>query len=263
MFLSVQSLISASPSTSGPRAPLAAAPSVGVSLDVDHVLRHVARLMADAELDACMARLMDAADSSGQLVGARKQLCLALNLQHHVDGVVQVAIGREPRRPAPEAERDALRAVAAQVQACVDEAQLRWRRASQHFTQVTHLLPTQLDIRLVLPLPLSASKQQALMNQFVRAGTPVPAAQFEEALASYAAAHRRCQPRVAPAIAARERRRRAGLESRTGLAPLSALAIAMFEEFLSRQSLLLAESERAGAHHVLHLLADLRSFGEA
>jgi hypothetical protein len=263
MFLSVQSLVSASASTPGLPAPVAAAPSPTVSLDVDQVLRHVGRLMIDADLDACLARLVDAADTCGQLVGARKQLCLALNLQHHVDGVVQVAIGREQRRPAPEAERDALRAVAAQVQACMDEAQRRWRRAGRHFTQVTHLLPTQFDIRLALPPPLSAAKQQALMGHFVRTGTTVPAERFEDALASYAAAHRRCQPRVAPAIAARERRRRAGLECGAGLAPLSVLAIAMFEEFLSRQSLLVAESERAGAHHVLHLLADLRSFGEA
>lgn len=262
MFLSVQSLSSTGASAPGWRDCRSAAVHPNAALDVDQVLRHVGSSMAEPDLEVCVHRLMDTADTCGRLIGDRRLLGIAFKLQHHIEGVEQVAMGREPMRPTPQSERDALRSVIDSARASVGEAQTRWQKTSDRFTRLTHLLPTQLDSRLDLPASLPLVSRQALKADFIRCGFPVPVQHFDAALAAYAAAHRRCQLRVGPALAAVERRRSTGIACRTGLVPLSALAMALFEEFLNRQSLLLAESERAGAHHVLHMLADLRSFCE-
>jgi hypothetical protein len=127
----------------------------------------------------------------------------------------------------------------------------------QTFTRLTHLLPTQLDHLLGFPATLTPTEHQALVSRFVRAQGGVPAARFDAAADAYMAANRRCQARVGPAMAARERRRRAELDLRGVGAAMGSLAVALFEEFLSRQSLLVAEGERASAHFALHLLADV------
>ncbi|MBL0919196.1 MAG: hypothetical protein IBJ14_10865 [Hydrogenophaga sp.] len=248
------------PDVDGRSRPVANAPTVAPALSVAQVLHHVAVLAAPLDPPVGIERLAEAADVCGRLVGARRQFFVALSLRQHVERVMQVARGREPVRPAWADEHQMLRSVEISVQACVDEAQLQWRRMGQRFTRLTHLLPTQLDPQLGLPPPLTPTQHQALMSAFVRSGVAVPTERFEAVLEAYMVAHRRCQGRVGPALAARERRQRAERDGRGGPLPVDALALAMFEEFLSRQSLLVAEAERAGAHHMLHVLADLPSF---
>jgi hypothetical protein len=227
-------------------------------MPVAQLLRHVATLVVGLDRQIGIDQLEEAADACGHLVAARRQLFAAMNTRQHIERVAQLAQGREQACLVQVGDRDALASLQASLQACVSDALGHWRRVGQRFTRATRLLPTQLDHASRLPAAITAAGHQALVAGFVRTGVmDVSTERFEAALGAYMGAHRRCQARVGPALAARERRRRVELDSRTGQATLNALAMAMFEEFLARQSLLCAEGERAGAHHVLHVLADV------
>lgn len=225
-------------------------------LQVSQVFEHVARLRPADDLAAAIDHLVETAEICGRLVALRRHLFIALNTHRRIDRLAQVAQGREHAQLMSAADGDALRAVASSMQSCVDDVLAQWRRIGHAFTRLTRLLPTQLDHQLGFPPTLTPAEHRALLSRFVRVQGGVTAARFEAAMDLYMSAHRRCQSRVGPALAARERRRRAELDLRGAGAAMKALALALFEEFLSRQSLLAAEGDRAGAHHVVHLLAD-------
>lgn len=225
------------------------------ALQVQQVLRHVATLVKGLPSEAALERLAEAARTCGHLMASRRQLAVALNTRQSIERVAQLALGRSPGGFALPADHESLCSVQANMQLSVNNAMGHWRRAGQGFARHTHLLPTQLDQHMALPPPLTAQQQQALVACFVRSGTEVPVSRFDAAMASYMAAHRRCQWRVGPALAARERRRRTELDGPGGRASLANRAMALFDEFLSRQSLLAAEGERAGALYELQWMA--------
>lgn len=223
---------------------------------VEQVLHHVAHLSTRSGTHEALGPLVEAADVCGRLVATRRQLFMALNTHNRLERLAHVALGRERARPKATQEHGALQSVEALMQSCVNDVLGQWRRFGQAFTRLTHLLPTQLDHRLRLPVALTTTEHQVLVSRFVRLQDGVSAVQFDAAVDAYMSAHRRCQARIGPALAARERRRRAELDLRGAGGPLGGLALALFEEFLSRHSLLVAEGERAGAHHVIHLFAN-------
>ncbi len=231
-----------------------AGPSAG--LQVRQVLHHVAMLMAKADPPVAIDRLVEVAEVCGGLLSIRRQLFIALNAHQRIERLSHVAHGREQALGTSPCDTDSMRSVEGLMQSCVNDVLGQWRRLGQTFTRLTHLLPTQLDHLQGFPAALTTIEQQMLMSRFVRVLDGVPNARFEAALDVYMGAQRRCQARVAPALAARERRRRAELDLRGASAAMGMLAIALFEEFLSRQSLLVAEGERASACFVLHLLVD-------
>lgn len=225
-------------------------------LQVTQVLEHVASLSASEALPHGIDHLVETAETCGRLLAIRRQLFMALATQRRIDLLARVAQGREQAQLMNAADADSLRPVAASMQVCVDEVLAHWRDIGKAFTRLTRLLPTQLDHDLVFPPPLMPAEHRALVSRFVRVQGGVTAERFDAAAEAYMSAHRRCQSRVGPALAARERRRRAELNLRGAGTAMKTLALALFEEFLSRQSLLVAEGDRAGAHHVLHLLVN-------
>jgi len=260
MSPTLQPAFCGSPFDASEGAPAGAAPVPPLALQVAQVLHHVAAMLKASDAQAAIDRLADTARTCGLLLASRRQLFIALNTHQAIDRVAQLAQGREQARLTLPEEHEALRAVQAAMQVSVNDAIAHWRRTGQGFTRLTHLLPTQLDQQLTLPPALTPQQHRALVASFVRSGSEATAERFDAALGAYMTANRRCQARVGPALAARERRFRAELDGRTGQASLSAQALAMFDEFLSRQSLLVAEGERAGAHHELHLLIGLPGF---
>ncbi len=233
---------------------------VATTLTVVQVLQHVAALTGACGSAQGIEHLTDAADACGHLVGTRRRFFEALKLHQCVERLAHVAVGRERQHPTGESTCPVLRSVAAAAQTCVDDVQRQWWCIGQRFTHLTRLLPTQLDAHQRIPPALSSMQLKALMSVFVRSGAVALTGRFDAALEAYMRAHGRCQAQVAPVRAARERRLRAQGEVRGGRMPLGILAQAMLDEFLVRQPLLLAEAERAGAHHGLHVLADLTSF---
>lgn len=225
-------------------------------LQVAQVLQHVANLPAMGASPSGIDHLVESAEACGRLLAIRRQLFIALNTQRRIDLLAHVAQGREQAQLMNAADTDSLRAVATSMQSCVDEVQAQWRHIGKAFTRLTRLLPAQLDHHLVFPPTLMPADHRDLVARFVRVQGSVSVERFDAAAQAYMSAHRRCQSRVGPALAARERRRRAELNLRgTGML-MKTLALALFEEFLSRQSLLVAEGDRAGAHHILHLLVE-------
>lgn len=225
-------------------------------LQVTQVLEHVASLSAREALPGGIDCLVETAEVCGRLLAIRRQLFIALHAQRRIDLLARVAQGREQAQLINAADADSLQPVVASMQVCVDEVLAHWRDTGKAFTRLTRLLPTQLDHDLVFPPTLMPAEHRALVSRFVRVQESITAERFDAACEAYMSAHRRCQSRVGPALAARERRRRAELNLRGAGTAMKTLALAMFEEFLSRQSLLVAEGDRAGAHHVLHLLVD-------
>lgn len=236
--------------------PHVTAPDRRTGMHLTQVQDHVARLCTRMDPASALEYLAEAVDVSARLLGVRRQLFIALNTHRHIERLVQVATGREQAQRPFKRERDALRSVEAPMKTCVEEVLAQWRKMGQLFTRQTQLLPTQLDPQLRLPSPLSSEEQQAMVARFVRVQGGVSVTRFDQAIDTYMAAHRRCQARVGPAMAARERRRRAELNQRALNAPLTPLALSLFEEFLSRQSLLVAEGERASAHLAIQLFSD-------
>lgn len=235
-------------------------PMVATAMTVVQVLQHVTALTGACGSAQDIEHLMDAADACGHLVGTRRRFFEALKLHQRVERLACVAAGRERQRPTGKSTCPVLRSAMAAAQACVDDEQRQWWRIGQRFTRLTHLLPTQLGIHQRVPPGMRPMELQGLMSVFVRSGAVALTGRFDTALEAYMRAHGRCQAQVAPVRAARERRLRAQGEVRGGRLPLGMLARAMLDEFLVRQPLLLAEAERAGAHHGLHVLADLTSF---
>lgn len=225
-------------------------------LQVSQVLQHVAHLLATDDPEHAIDHLAQTAEVCGRLLATRRHLFIALNAHQRIDRLAQVAQGREQARLMDSADGASLRSVATSMQSCVDDALAQWRRIGQAFTRLTRLLPTQFDHQHAFPPTLTPAGHRDLLSRFVRSQGDVTVARFELAIDAYMSAHRRYQSRVVPALAARERRRRAELELRGAGVTMRALSLALFEEFLSRQSLLAAEGDRAGAYHVVHLLVD-------
>lgn len=225
-------------------------------LRVPQVLRHVATLLPADEPLSAVDHLVETAETCGRLLALRRNLFIALNTHRRIERLSQLAQGREQAQLVGAAEGDSLRSVAASMQSCVDDVLAQWRRIGQAFTRLTRLLPTQIDHQHGLPPTLTLADHRDLLARFVREQGCVTAARFEAAVDAYMGAHRRFQSRVRPALAARERRHRAELERRASGVAMRTLPIAHFEDYLSRQSLLVAEGDRAGAHYVIHLLVD-------
>jgi hypothetical protein len=225
-------------------------------LRVSQVLRHVATLLnADDPLSA-LDHLVETAEVCGRLLALRRNLSIALKTHRRIDRLSQLAHGREQAQLMDAAEGDSLRSVAVSMQSCVDDVLAQWRCIGQTFTRLTRLLPTQIDHQHGLPRTLSLADHRELLARFVREQAGIPAARFEAAVDAYMGAHRRYQARLRPALAARERRHRAELEHRACGVTMKTLPLALFEDYLSRQALLAAEGDRAGAHYVLHLMVD-------
>lgn len=233
------------------------APTTLGGLQPRQVFHHVATLLKNAPIEVAIDRLAETANLCGLLLATRRHLFVALNAHQRIERLSQLAKGREQAQLLNPQALVSLQSVEKLMQSCVDDVLGQWRRVGQNFSRLTHLLPTQLDHQLGFPANLTPEQCRALMSYFMRVQGGVPAARFDAAMDAYMGARRRCQARVGPALAARERRRRAELDRRGSGTAIADLALALFEEFLSRQSLLVAEGERASAHFVLHLMVDM------
>ncbi|WP_337178658.1 hypothetical protein [Hydrogenophaga borbori] len=236
--------------------PFGTPPRAAVSpgaLPVGAVLNHAARLAMDAA-DA-RQRTIAAVGACARLIAARQRLTLALDGQQRIEQLMQLADGRERARRLRPDEREALQPHLKAVWARAAQALGEWRDAGQHFTGVTHLLPTQLSHAVAQAPALTAQAWQALMQAQVREAGGGPSDEVDVALCRYMAAHRRCEEAQARARAARAARGQAESGWRMGRGSLSGVAGACLAELASVDTWLAAEARRAAARGALCALA--------
>lgn len=236
--------------TAGTPPPAAGKPA---GLPIDAVLAHVARLACDA-VEARHQRIATI-DACARLIAARQRLTLTLDGQQRIEQLMQLANGRERAQHLRPDERDALRPHLDAVWARAAQALSEWRDAGQHFTLVTHLLPTQLSHAQAQAPALTMAAWQALAQAHADAGGSVPSGEFDAASCRYAAAHRRCADAEAQTRTARAAREKAESGWRMGRSSLSAVARAWLAELASVDAWLAAEARRAAAGGALRALA--------
>lgn len=222
-------------------------------LRIDAVLAHVARLAPD--LIGARQRLVAAAEACARMVAARQRLTLALDVQHGIERLVQLAGGRERARCRRPSEREALQQHQVEASERVAQAMVEWRDAGQGFTRATHLLPTQLSHDITQAPALNPGERQALMQAYVRGGSPAQAGEFDETLGRYAAAHRRCEDAMDLAMAARAARQKAESDLRVGQSSLLSVANAWLAELAGVDAMLVAEARRGAVHGALRVLS--------
>jgi len=227
--------------------------SAHAGLSIDTVLAHVARLASDPA--EARQRLVVAAEACARMVAARQRLTLALDVQHGIERLVQLAGGRERAQSRGPLEREALRPHQTEARERVAQAMAEWRDAGQCFTRASHLLPTQLSHDITQAPALNLGERQALMQAYVRGGSPSQAGAFDEALGRYAAAHRRCEDAMNLALTARGARQKAESDLRIGQSSLLSVANAWLAELARVDALLEAEARRGAVHGALRVLS--------
>ena len=238
----------ASPAKTAPRVMAAQG-----GLRIDAVLAHVARLTPDPT--GARRRLVVAAEACARLVAARQRLTLALDVQQGIERLMQLAGGREQARCQYLSEREALLPHQGETRERAAQAMVEWRDAGQAFTRATHLLPTQLSHDITQAPALNPGERQALMQAYVRSGSPAQAGDFDEALGRYAAVHRRCEDAIDLALTARSARLKAESDLRTGQSSLLSVANAWLAELAGVDALLVAEARRGAVHGALRVLS--------
>jgi len=221
-------------------------------LRIDAVLAHVARLAPDQT--GARQRLLAEAEACARLVAARQRLTLALDVQQGIERLMQLAGGRERARCQYLSEREALQQHEGEARERAAQAMVEWRDAGQGFTRATHLLPTQLSHDITQAPALNPGERQALMQAYVRGGSPAQA-EFDEALGRYAAAHRRCEDAIDLALTARAARLKAESDLRTGQSSLLSVANAWLAELAGVDAMLVAEARRGAVHGALRVLS--------
>lgn len=246
----------AAPTVQRIASPAQSAPQVRVGrggLRIDAVLAHVARLSPDPA--GARQRLVVAAEACARMIAARQRLTLALDVQQAIERLVQLAGGRERAHGQHRWERQALRPHQGEARERVAQAMVEWRDAGQDFARATRLLPTQLSHDITHAPALNAGERQALMQAYVRGGSPAQTGEFDDALGRYAAAHRRCEDATDLALTVRAARQHAESDLRIGQSSRLSVANAWLAELAGVDAMLVAEARRGAAHGVLRVLS--------
>lgn len=224
-------------------------------LQIHEVLAHVAQRSAQLGATALLQRLMDVADACARVVAARRSLTQALDVQQHIERLVELAQGRERAQRLRAGECEALQAPQALAQAQATQALAAWRDAGQAFAQLTGLLSTQLPHGLAWPAPLNALERQMLLRARARADLHSPIELFERTLARHDAAQARCDETAAMARSTQVARLKAAFDWRIGQGSLVCVAQAWLADRQAQAADLQAQADRASAHCGLNVLS--------
>lgn len=230
-----------------PRASVSSAPRA--CLQLQDVLAHVAQRAAPQDTPSLLARLLEVVDACTQMIAARRGLTLALDVQEQIEGLAELARGREQAHSLRPERPRALHAPRAEAQERAACALANWRRVGQRFARLTGLLPTQLPHDLDWPTaPVTAPLPHRVLD----------AAANAQALSAlhqdrWASAQCRCQRAARLVRSASAGRQQAQRDWLMGQGHHAALAQAWLSELDARGVLLQAQAERAAAHAALGL----------
>lgn len=224
-------------------------------LQIHEVLAHVAQRSAQLGATALLQRLMDVADACTRVVAARRSLTQALDVQQHIERLVDLAQGRERAKRMHAGEREALQPPLALAQAQATQALAAWRDAGQAFAQLTGLLSTQLPHGLAWPAALNALERQALERARARGDLRSPIELFERTLARHDAAQARCDETASVARSMHAARLKTVFDWRSGQGSLACVAQAWLADRQAQDAGFHAQADRASALCGLNVLS--------
>lgn len=223
-------------------------------LTLSQVRSHLTQLAADLTNGASAPgdpsatradRVQRGIEACRHLLAKRAVLAAAIDTQQRVDRLVLLSEGR---RTAGDVDGLAgLRERQRAIQQQVADAHAQWRLQADRFTQLTHLLPTQLAPPGAWIDPQTPEDWQRQIEAHVRGGSGVSHEAFDAALTRCMRAQRVSDSAVSVSMRSLEALAAANLGWRLGQLRATAVADALLEAFEDLQAVIEAEAARACA----------------